>query len=65
MLKLRDLAHEVKNNNYLVEAGCYYGATSCTMSIGAKILNKKLIIYDSFSGLPDDDNKELKVHQVH
>jgi hypothetical protein len=51
-----------ENNNYLVEAGCYYGATSCTMSIGAKILNKKLIIYDSFSGLPDDDDKELKIY---
>jgi hypothetical protein len=49
-------------NSYLVEAGCYYGATSCTMSIGAKILNKKLIIYDSFFGLPDDDEKELKVY---
>jgi len=51
-----------KDNSYLVEAGCYYGATSCTMSIAAKILNKKLIIYDSFSGLPDDDEKELKVY---
>jgi hypothetical protein len=48
-------------NSYIVEAGCYYGATSCTMSIAAKILKKKLIIYDSFSGLPDDDKKELKV----
>jgi len=46
---------------YLVEAGCYYGATSCSMSIAAKILNKKLIIYDSFSGLPDDDDKKLKI----
>lgn len=36
------------NESYLVEAGCYYGATSCTMSIAAKILKKKLIIYDSF-----------------
>jgi hypothetical protein len=56
---------EIPVNNdsvYLVEAGCYYGATSCTMSIAAKILNKKLIIYDSFSGLPDDDEKELKVY---
>jgi O-methyltransferase len=46
----------------LVEAGCYYGATSCTMSIAAKILKKKLIIYDSFFGLPDDDDKELKIY---
>jgi hypothetical protein len=51
-----------KENSYLVEAGCYYGATSCTMSIAAKILNKKLIIYDSFLGLPDDDEKELKIY---
>jgi len=50
------------NESYLVEAGCYYGATSCTMSLAAKILKKKLIIYDSFFGLPDDDDKELKIY---
>jgi hypothetical protein len=50
------------NESCLVEAGCYNGATSCTMSIAAKILKKKLIIYDSFFGLPDDDDKELKIY---
>jgi len=51
-----------KENSYLVEAGSYCGATSCTLSIAAKILNKQLIIYDSFFGLPDDDDKELKIY---
>jgi hypothetical protein len=38
--------------SYLVEAGCYYGATSCSISIAAKILNKKLrLLFRSFSSL--------------
>jgi len=51
-----------KDTSYLVEAGSYYGASACTLSIAAQILNKKLIIYDSFSGLPGNDDKELKIY---
>ena len=50
-----------KETSYLVEAGSYFGASACTLSIAAQILNKKLIIYDSFSGLPGNDDKDLKI----
>lgn len=64
-LTIIDKILEIKpstEESYLVEAGCYFGATTCSMSIASKFINKKLIIYDSFAGLPDDDKKELKVY---
>ena len=43
------------SNNIIVECGCFKGASSISLSIFSKIVNRKLI-YDSFEGLPDDDN---------
>ena len=40
--------------NFLVECGCYVGSSSVALSIFAKITGRKLIIYDSFEGLPED-----------
>ena len=40
----------------LVECGCFKGSTSITLSIAAKIMEKKLIIYDSFEGLPTGEH---------
>ncbi|MCW3076488.1 MAG: hypothetical protein JWO32_1097 [Bacteroidetes bacterium] len=37
----------------IVECGCWKGSSSSNLSIIAKLLGKKLIIYDSFEGLPD------------
>lgn len=44
-------------NTVIVECGCYKGASSCSISIICKIIGKKLIIYDSFEGLPDVSTK--------
>lgn len=44
------------SNNIIVECGCFKGASSISLSIFSKIVNRKLIIYDSFEGLPDDDD---------
>ena len=37
----------------IVECGSYEGASTCVLSIAAKLINKKLIVYDSFEGLPE------------
>ena len=45
------------SNAYIVECGAFKGASSITLSIFSKIVGKKLIIYDSFEGLPEDEDK--------
>jgi O-methyltransferase len=37
----------------IVECGCWKGSSSSNLSIIAKQLGRKLIIYDSFAGLPE------------
>lgn len=38
----------------IVEFGCYAGGMSCKLSHVAEIVDKKLILFDSFQGLPKD-----------
>ena len=47
----------IKNQAYIVECGSFKGATTISLSIFSKIVGKKLIIYDSFEGLPKDIDK--------
>lgn len=47
-----------KNPNFIVECGSYEGATSITLSILAEYTNRRLIIYDSFKGLPQTNHQE-------
>jgi O-methyltransferase len=42
----------------VVECGCYNGATTVSLSWVCTIINRKLIIYDSFEGLPKSDDGE-------
>tara|TARA_B100000989_G_scaffold289968_1_gene262543 strand:- start:821 stop:1672 length:852 start_codon:yes stop_codon:yes gene_type:complete len=53
--KILDL--DTNNLNYIVECGCYKGASSVALSIFSKIVDRKLIVYDSFEGLPADNDK--------
>ena len=46
----------------IVECGSYEGASTCVLSIGAKIVGKKLIVYDSFEGLPDLENDKPRYY---
>ena len=46
-----------KNEGYIVECGSFKGASTISLSIFAKIIGKKLIIYDSFEGLPSDTDQ--------
>jgi len=43
---------------YVVECGCFKGASSATISLICKIIGRKLIIYDSFEGLPKNANRK-------
>lgn len=45
-----------KNDGSIVECGCYQGASTVSLSIFSKIVEKNLIIYDSFEGLPPDED---------
>jgi len=42
----------------LVECGCYTGGSTAKLSILAQIVNKDLIVFDSFEGLPDINDDE-------
>lgn len=56
---------EPKKKAYIVECGVYKGATSIVLSIGAKITGRKLILYDSFKGLPDGEKSISKRNYPH
>lgn len=44
-------------NKFIVECGCYKGSSTIALSIAAKIIGAKLIIYDSFKGLPTSEKQ--------
>lgn len=48
----------------VVECGCYAGGSSAKLSIVAHALGKKLVVFDSFEGLPDVDEYHLKDHHA-
>jgi O-methyltransferase len=39
----------------IVEAGCYKGGSTAKFSLAADIVGKELVIFDSFQGIPDND----------
>jgi hypothetical protein len=43
------------NSDTWVEAGCYKGLSSVRLGMIAKLLNKKIRIYDTFEGLPKSE----------
>ena len=64
--KLFSCAHNFDlNKSFIVEAGVYKGAMTCSLSIAAKMLGTKLIVYDSFDGLPDVKRRENIVNYYH
>jgi O-methyltransferase len=38
----------------IVEAGCFKGGSTAKLSIAAKLVNRKLIVFDSFEGIPEN-----------
>lgn len=39
----------------VVEAGCYKGSSTAKFSLAADIVGKELVVFDSFQGIPDND----------
>jgi len=39
----------------VVEAGCYKGGSTAKLSLAARLANRRLVVFDSFEGLPDTD----------
>lgn len=49
------LALPPEDDGVIVEAGCYKGGSTSKFSLAAKIVGKKLLVFDSFQGLPDNN----------
>lgn len=61
-LFIAEMMLNIKANGAIVECGCYAGGSSAKLSLLTKILNRKLIIFDSFEGLPVVDKYYLRDH---
>jgi O-methyltransferase len=46
----------------IVEAGCFKGGSTAKLSIAAKLAGRKLVVFDSFEGLPS--NREEHEHDI-
>jgi O-methyltransferase len=49
----------------VVECGCYMGGTTANLSLAAKLVGRKLYVMDSFQGLPqpkEDDIRHLAIN---
>ncbi|MFM2049027.1 MAG: hypothetical protein RI955_1575 [Bacteroidota bacterium] len=44
----------------VVEAGCFKGGSTAKFSIAAKMVNRKLMVFDSFEGIPENDELHNK-----
>ena len=53
------------NTSSVVECGTFKGTTAIALSIACKIINRKLIIYDSFKGLPNSEREIGKRNYPH
>ena len=51
-LFLAEMMLNMEAEGVIVECGCYRGGSSAKLSIISKLLGRKLIIFDSFEGLP-------------
>src|SRR5206468_13103762 len=51
-LFLAEMLLNMEAEGEMVECGCYAGGSSAKLSLLAKILDRKLTVFDSFEGLP-------------
>jgi len=59
-LILAEMLLSMKADGDIIECGCYAGGSSAKLSILATALNRKIIIFDSFEGLPAVEQYYLK-----
>lgn len=58
ILVMLKLAPEIKGN--IVEAGCYKGISTAKFSLAANIIHRTLVVFDSFEGIPQNDENHYK-----
>ncbi len=46
----------------VVEAGCYRGGSTASLSLACRDAGRKLYVFDSFAGLPDPEGEDAKHH---
>ena len=44
----------------IVECGCYKGSSTAKFSLAAKYSGRKLVVFDSFEGIPENDERHGK-----
>jgi O-methyltransferase len=59
-LFITEMLFNIQPEGPLIECGCYAGGSSAKLSIISKLLNRELIIFDSFEGLPSVDQYYLR-----
>jgi O-methyltransferase len=57
VLSCIDRILRVEGQGAIVEAGCYKGGSTAKFSLAAKIRNRPLFVFDSFEGIPPNDEK--------
>lgn len=63
MLEIADAIMQIPKEirGVIVEAGAYKGGSAAKLSLVAKLTGRKLVVFDSFCGIPP--NKELHIHK--
>jgi O-methyltransferase len=49
------LEMDPETEGVIVEAGCFRGGSTAKLSLVASLLGRRLVVFDSFSGLPEND----------
>jgi len=47
-------------NGILIEAGCFKGGSTSKFSLAAHMANRSLFVFDSFEGIPENDEEHTK-----
>ena len=59
-LFLAEMLLNMEADGSIIECGCYAGGSSAKLSIVAKLLGRKLTVFDSFEGLPVVEERYLR-----
>lgn len=54
------LSLPLDSKGVLVEAGCYKGSSTAKFSLAAEIVGRELVVFDSFEGLPENNEPHDK-----
>jgi O-methyltransferase len=60
ILAVADAILNASGNGVVVEAGCFKGGSTAKLSIAAKLAGRKLMVFDSFEGLPEPKPAEAR-----